>query len=189
MTARLLASVLAFALGVGAAWLLPWRSIDRPLAAVFAPERAPRKTAPPPPPEVLEALRALSRAEERYRAMKPLGIDGYASLDDLARRGLVSKELASGTLGAYSIEVTTRPAIPGPVFVARVGQWLTRRGRAAFRDPLPREVTARALSDAPSAATHGLRGRHSMTVPVLNAQSQVKRGPASPRDASLGIRH
>lgn len=132
----LVASVCAFTVGIAASWALPWSRTELVAAGVLRADRAPRPTAPPPPPDILAGLRAIAHAEECFRARtQTLGVDCYGSLDNLAVAGLVSPGIASGSLGGHRVEVEARPGIPGPIWVARIGKWTANQSGLLFEIP------------------------------------------------------
>jgi hypothetical protein len=117
----------AFALGCVAGRVAPLTNRER-VAFGLSPTTSIER-GPLPPPDVLEALRRIVKAQDHWRASH----DGYATLEQLVAEQRLWPEAARGRAGEYRLSITASPGVPGPVFVARVGRWLaTERGQVRY---------------------------------------------------------
>jgi len=127
----LVAALVVFSLGVLVSWLAPWTNLELVEAGILEPRPKPGPEAPPPPDDVLAALRTIARVEEKYSR----GRASFGTLADLASTGLVTSELGSGMLAGRKVEVRAKPGIPGPIWIARIGKWVANEQGLLFEIP------------------------------------------------------
>ena len=135
---KALLGALAFALGVLGANAVPLSAREHGVLNATARDR--NVARPPgrrPPEEIRRALQTIARAEESYRARRrALGVEErYASFHELVSGGLLPQDLVGGKVGDVSLKVTESPGIPGPIWVATAGRWLTHEQGGLFWNP------------------------------------------------------